>query len=80
MILRAADAVLLEEVRRAGLYPELWQCFAVLPTVRSVGPSRATSHVRVPDRDRAVTSEASLTADWARLLMYELLETISSNT
>ena len=36
-ILRQADAVLQEEVRRAGLYGELWQSFAVLPAVRSVG-------------------------------------------
>ncbi|MBA2295488.1 MAG: glutamine-hydrolyzing GMP synthase, partial [Actinobacteria bacterium] len=36
-ILRGADAVLLEEIRRAGLYRELWQCFAVLPAIRSVG-------------------------------------------
>jgi GMP synthase (glutamine-hydrolysing) len=36
-ILREADAILLEEVRRAGLYRELWQCFAVLPAIRSVG-------------------------------------------
>jgi GMP synthase (glutamine-hydrolysing) len=36
-ILREGDAILLEEVRRAGLYRELWQCFAVLPAVRSVG-------------------------------------------
>src|SRR4029077_7599408 len=35
--LREADAILLEEVRRAGLYRELWQCFAVLPAIRSVG-------------------------------------------
>ena len=35
--LREADAILLEEVRRAGLYRELWQCFAVLPADPSVG-------------------------------------------
>ncbi len=76
-ILRAADAVLLEEVRKAGLYRELWQCFAVLPGVRSVGVQGDERTYAYPIVIRAVTSEDAMTADWARL-PYELLETISS--
>jgi GMP synthase (glutamine-hydrolysing) len=76
-ILRAADAVLLEEVRRAGLYRELWQCFAVLPAVRSVGVQGDERTYAYPIVIRAVTSEDAMTADWARL-PYELLETISN--
>jgi GMP synthase (glutamine-hydrolysing) len=76
-ILRAADAVLLEEVRRAGLYRELWQCFAVLPAIRSVGVQGDERTYAYPIVIRAVTSEDAMTADWARL-PYELLETISA--
>jgi GMP synthase (glutamine-hydrolysing) len=76
-ILRAADAVLLEEVRRAGLYRELWQCFAVLPAIRSVGVQGDSRTYAYPVVIRAVTSEDAMTADWARL-PYDLLETISS--
>jgi GMP synthase (glutamine-hydrolysing) len=76
-ILREADAILLEEVRRAGLYRELWQCFAVLPAIRSVGVMGDERTYEYPIVIRAVTSEDAMTADWARL-PYELLETISS--
>jgi GMP synthase (glutamine-hydrolysing) len=76
-ILRTADAVLLEEIRRAGLYDELWQCFAVLPAVRSVGVQGDERTYAYPIVIRAVTSEDAMTADWARL-PYEVLETISS--
>jgi GMP synthase (glutamine-hydrolysing) len=76
-ILREADAILLEEVRRAGLYPELWQCFAVLPAIRSVGVQGDSRTYAYPIVIRAVTSEDAMTADWARL-PYDLLETISS--
>jgi GMP synthase (glutamine-hydrolysing) len=76
-VLREADAILLEEVRRAGLYRELWQCFAVLPAVRSVGVQGDSRTYAYPIVIRAVTSEDAMTADWARL-PYELLETISS--
>jgi GMP synthase (glutamine-hydrolysing) len=76
-ILRAADAVLLEEVRRAGLYRELWQCFAVLPAIRSVGVQGDERTYAYPIVIRAVTSEDAMTADWARL-PYDLLDTIAS--
>ena len=75
--LREADAILLEEVRRAGLYRELWQCFAVLPAIRSVGVQGDERTYAYPIVIRAVTSEDAMTADWARL-PYDLLETISS--
>ncbi|MBD0338554.1 MAG: glutamine-hydrolyzing GMP synthase, partial [Thermoleophilia bacterium] len=76
-VLRAADAILLEEVRRAGLYRELWQCFAVLPAIRSVGVQGDERTYGYPVVIRAVSSEDAMTADWARL-PYDLLETISS--
>ncbi|HEX6491343.1 MAG TPA: glutamine-hydrolyzing GMP synthase [Gaiellaceae bacterium] len=76
-ILREADAILLEEIRRAGLYRELWQCFAVLPAIRSVGVQGDERTYAYPIVIRAVSSEDAMTADWARL-PYELLETISS--
>jgi len=76
-ILREADAILQEEVRRAGLYRELWQSFAVLPGIRSVGVQGDERTYAYPIVIRAVTSEDAMTADWARL-PYDLLETISS--
>ncbi|MBA3347645.1 MAG: glutamine-hydrolyzing GMP synthase [Actinobacteria bacterium] len=76
-ILRAADAILQEEVRRAGLYRELWQSFAVLPAIKSVGVQGDERTYAYPIIIRAVTSEDAMTADWARL-PYDLLEVISS--
>ncbi|MBV8065280.1 MAG: glutamine-hydrolyzing GMP synthase [Actinobacteria bacterium] len=76
-ILRDADSILQEEVRRAGLYRELWQSFAVLPAIRSVGVQGDERTYGYPIVLRAVTSDDAMTADWARL-PYELLETISS--
>ena len=76
-ILRAADAVLQDEIRRAGLYRELWQSFAVLPAIRSVGVQGDERTYAHPIVIRAVTSEDAMTADWARL-PYDVLETISS--
>jgi GMP synthase (glutamine-hydrolysing) len=75
-ILREADSILQEEVRRAGLYRELWQSFAVLPAIRSVGVQGDERTYAYPIVIRAVTSEDAMTADWARL-PYDLLETIS---
>jgi GMP synthase (glutamine-hydrolysing) len=76
-ILRAADAILQDEIRRAGLYRDLWQSFAVLPAIRSVGVQGDERTYAYPIVLRAVTSEDAMTADWARL-PYDLLETISS--
>jgi GMP synthase (glutamine-hydrolysing) len=76
-ILRDADAILQEEIRRAGLYRDLWQSFAVLPAIRSVGVQGDERTYAYPIVIRAVTSEDAMTADWARL-PYDLLETISS--
>ncbi|MBD0328992.1 MAG: glutamine-hydrolyzing GMP synthase [Thermoleophilia bacterium] len=76
-VLRAADAILQEEVRRAGLERELWQCFAVLPAIRSVGVQGDERTYAYPIVVRAVTSDDAMTADWARL-PYDLLEVISS--
>ncbi len=76
-ILREADAVILEEIRQAGLYRELWQSFAVLPSIRSVGVMGDGRTYAYPVILRAVTSEDAMTADWAHL-PYELLQRISS--
>ncbi|HXP37051.1 MAG TPA: glutamine-hydrolyzing GMP synthase [Solirubrobacteraceae bacterium] len=76
-VLREADYILQEEIRKAGLYRELWQSFCVLPDVRTVGvqgDERTYGYVVVL---RAVTSDDAMTADWARL-PYDLLETIAS--
>jgi len=75
-ILREADAILLDEVKRAGLYRELWQSFAVLPAIRSVGVMGDERTYAYPIVVRAVTSDDAMTADWARL-PYDLLERIS---
>ncbi|MFP5452452.1 MAG: glutamine-hydrolyzing GMP synthase [Thermoleophilia bacterium] len=76
-ILRRADFVLQEEIRRAGLYRELWQSFAVLPAIRSVGVMGDERTYAYPVVIRAVTSDDAMTADWARL-PHDLLERISS--
>ena len=75
-ILRRADAIVLEEIRRADLYRELWQSFAVLPAVRSVGVQGDERTYAYPIVIRAVTSEDAMTADWARL-PHDVLEAIS---
>ncbi|MEP6893405.1 MAG: glutamine-hydrolyzing GMP synthase, partial [Gaiellaceae bacterium] len=76
-ILRAADAILQEEIRRADLYRDLWQSFAVLPAIKSVGVQGDERTYAYPIVIRAVTSEDAMTADWARI-PYDVLETISS--
>ncbi len=76
-VLREADAILQEEVRKAGWYRQLWQSFAVLPAIRSVGVQGDERTYGYPIVLRAVTSEDAMTADWARL-PYDLIETISS--
>ncbi len=76
-ILRAADFILMNEIKKAKLYRQLWQSFAVLTPLKSVGvmgDARTYKHVIAV---RAVTSEDAMTADWARL-PYDLLARISN--
>lgn len=75
-ILRHADFILLEEVQKGGYYDKLWQSFAVLPAIRSVGVMGDERTYAYPVMIRAVTSDDAMTADWARL-PYTLLERIS---
>jgi GMP synthase (glutamine-hydrolysing) len=75
-ILREADAIVQDEIRRAGLLRELWQSFAVLPAIRSVGVQGDERTYAYPIVIRAVTSDDAMTADWARL-PYDLLETLA---
>src|SRR5581483_6414928 len=76
-ILREADAILQEEVRKADLYRELWQSFCVLPDIRTVGVQGDERTYGSVIAIRAVTSDDAMTADWARL-PYDLLEQIAS--
>ena len=76
-ILRAADAILQEEIRAAEMYRQLWQSFCVLPVVRSVGVQGDGRTYAYPIVIRAVTSDDAMTADWARL-PYDLLERVSN--
>jgi GMP synthase (glutamine-hydrolysing) len=75
-IVRAADAIVRAEVKEAGLERELWQAFAVLPVVRSVGVMGDERTYAYPIVLRAVTSDDAMTADWARL-PYDLVDRIS---
>src|SRR6266536_2804883 len=75
--LRAADRIVLEEIRRAGLDRELWQYFAVLPAVRTVGVMGDGRTYAYPIVVRAVTSEDAMTADFGRL-PWEVLERIAT--
>ncbi|HEY2327117.1 MAG TPA: glutamine-hydrolyzing GMP synthase [Gaiellaceae bacterium] len=75
--LREADAILQDEVRKAGLYRSLWQSFCVLPAIRSVGVQGDSRTYGYPIAIRAVTSEDAMTADWARL-PYDLVEVVAS--
>ncbi len=72
-LLQRADAIVREEIRHAGLEREIWQAFAVLPDIRSVGVMGDERTYGYPIIIRAVTSEDAMTADFARL-PYELLE------
>ncbi len=76
-ILQRADAIVREEVRAAGLEREIWQAFAVLPDIRTVGVMGDERTYGYPVIIRAVTSEDAMTADWARL-PYDLIERMSS--
>jgi GMP synthase (glutamine-hydrolysing) len=76
-VLQAADGIVREEISAAGLEREVWQAFAVLPDIRSVGVMGDERTYARPVIIRAVTSEDAMTADWARL-PYDLLEKMSS--
>jgi GMP synthase (glutamine-hydrolysing) len=76
-ILRGADEVVLSEIKKSGMLRDIWQSFAVLPAIRSVGVMGDERTYGYPIVLRAVTSEDAMTADWARL-PYDLLERIST--
>ena len=65
--LREADAIVVEEIRNAGLYEKVWQAFAVLLPVRSVGVMGDERHYGWTIAVRVVESEDAMTADWSRL-------------
>lgn len=75
--LREADAIILEEIRRAGLYRDLWQVFGVLLPVKSVGVMGDGRTYENALAVRAVESTDAMTADWARL-PYEVLARLST--
>ena len=75
-VLQEADAIVREEIALAGLEREIWQAFAVLPDIRSVGVMGDERTYGHPIIIRAVTSDDAMTADWARL-PYDLLEKMS---
>ena len=76
-ILQEADAIVREEIQRAGLEREIWQAFAVLADIRSVGVMGDERTYARPIIIRAVTSDDAMTADWARV-PYDVLATMSS--
>jgi len=76
-MLKSADWIVMEEIKKANLYRQLWQSFAILTNLKSVGVTgdfRTYGHLAAI---RAVTSNDAMTADWARL-PYDVLATISS--
>jgi GMP synthase (glutamine-hydrolysing) len=75
--LRGADAVVVEEIRRAGLYDKVWQAFAVLLPVRSVGVMGDGRTYGLTVAVRVVESDDAMTADWVRL-PGDVLERIST--
>ncbi|MDP6347975.1 MAG: glutamine-hydrolyzing GMP synthase, partial [Dehalococcoidia bacterium] len=76
-VLRAADWIVMNEIKKAKLYSELWQTFAVLTDARSVGVMGDHRTYGYVVAVRAVTSDDAMTADWARL-PYDLLGRIST--
>src|SRR6185369_13919824 len=76
-ILREVDAIVIEEIRKAGLYRDIWQSFAVLLPVKTVGVMGDARTYEWTCALRAVNSLDGMTADWVKL-PYELLGSISS--
>jgi GMP synthase (glutamine-hydrolysing) len=76
-VLRAADAIVVDEIRSAGLYDSIWQAFAVLLPVRSVGVMGDERTYQETCAVRAVHSVDGMTADWAKI-PYDVLTRISS--
>ncbi|MCS6816792.1 MAG: glutamine-hydrolyzing GMP synthase [Blastocatellia bacterium] len=76
-IVRAADAIVVEEIRRAGLYEQVWQAFAVLLPVSSVGVMGDERTYEQTIAIRIVSSVDGMTADWVRV-PYEVLERMAN--
>ena len=76
-ILRDADLIVRQEINQRGLYNQVWQAFAVLLPIRSVGVMGDKRTYAYPIVLRIVTSEDGMTADWARV-PYDVLEAIST--
>jgi len=76
-ILRGADWVVMDEIKKARLYRQMWQTFAILTDLRSVGVMGDYRTYGYLVAVRAVTSQDAMTADWARL-PYNLLATVSN--
>jgi len=76
-VLQEADAIVVSEMKQAGLYTKLWQSFAVLLPVRSVGVMGDERSYDYTIAVRAVHSQDGMTADWAKL-PYDVLERISN--
>ena len=76
-ILRGADAIVLEEIRAAGMYESIWQSFAVLLPIKTVGVMGDFRTYENVAAVRAVHSQDGMTADWVRL-PYDVLQRIST--